>query len=65
MHHNIEHALFLYPDEKNYKGSTAAFASLLTAMAELDKVAICSFTARTSTTTRLVALVPQVSCCQY
>lgn len=64
MHHNIEHALFLYPDEKSYQGSTAAFTSLLTAMAELDKVAICSFTARTNHTTRLVALVPQVSCFQ-
>ncbi|KAF9374594.1 X-ray repair cross-complementing protein 6 [Podila verticillata] len=60
MHHNIEHALFLYPDEKSYQGSTAAFTSLLTAMAELDKVAICSFTARTNHTTRLVALVPQL-----
>ncbi|KAF9412012.1 X-ray repair cross-complementing protein 6 [Podila epigama] len=60
MHHNIEHALFLYPDEKNYKGSTAAFASLLLAMDELGKVAICSFTARTNYTTRLVALVPQM-----
>ncbi|KAI9235958.1 MAG: SPOC like C-terminal domain-containing protein [Podila humilis] len=60
MHHNIEHALFLYPDERSYQGSTAAFTSLLTAMAELDKVAICSFTARTNHTTRLVALVPQL-----
>ncbi|KAG0031071.1 X-ray repair cross-complementing protein 6 [Podila clonocystis] len=60
MHHNIEHAQFLYPDEKSYKGSTAAFTSLLIAMAELDKVAICSFTARTNTTTRLVALAPQL-----
>lgn len=60
MHHNISHSMFLYPDEKTYEGSTRAFSSLLKAMAEMDKVAICSFTQRAGYSTRLVALVPQL-----
>ncbi|KAG0045857.1 X-ray repair cross-complementing protein 6 [Gryganskiella cystojenkinii] len=60
MRHNISHSIFLYPDEKSYEGSTRAFSSLLTAMAEMDKVAICSFTQRVNYSTRLVALIPQL-----
>ncbi|KAG0267084.1 X-ray repair cross-complementing protein 6 [Mortierella polycephala] len=60
MHHNINHAMFLYPDEKSYEGSTRAFSSLLKAMHEMEKVAICSFTQRNNYSTRLVALFPQV-----
>ncbi|KAG0005266.1 X-ray repair cross-complementing protein 6 [Modicella reniformis] len=60
MHYNINHAMFLYPDEKSYEGSTRAFSSLLKAMSEMDKVAICSFTQRVGYSTRLVALVPQM-----
>ncbi|KAF9196946.1 X-ray repair cross-complementing protein 6 [Haplosporangium sp. Z 11] len=60
MHHNINHAVFLYPDEKSYEGSTRAFSSLLKAMHEMEKVAICSFTQRNNYSTRLVALFPQV-----
>ncbi|KAF9967257.1 X-ray repair cross-complementing protein 6 [Mortierella alpina] len=60
MHHNIGHALFLYPDERSYEGSTRAFSALLTAMADMDKIAICSFTQRATYSTRLVALVPQL-----
>ncbi|KAF9896793.1 X-ray repair cross-complementing protein 6, partial [Lobosporangium transversale] len=60
MHLNIAHAMFLYPDEKSYEGSTRAFSSLLKAMAEMDKVAICSFTQRKGYSTRLVALIPQL-----
>ncbi|KAG0296956.1 X-ray repair cross-complementing protein 6 [Dissophora globulifera] len=60
MQYNIAHSVFLYPDEKSYEGSTRAFSSLLKAMAEMDKVAICSFTQRVNYGTRLVALVPQL-----
>ncbi|KAG0207556.1 X-ray repair cross-complementing protein 6 [Mortierella sp. GBA30] len=60
MHHNIGHAIFLYPDERSYEGSTRAFSSLLVAMAEKNKVAICSFTQRATYGTRLVALMPQL-----
>ncbi|KAI1319829.1 X-ray repair cross-complementing protein 6 [Mortierella claussenii] len=60
MHLNISHAMFLYPDERSYEGSTRAFSSLLKAMAEMNKVAICSFTQRKNYSTRLVALVPQL-----
>ncbi|KAI8598353.1 SPOC like C-terminal domain-containing protein [Dissophora ornata] len=60
MHYNINHAMFLYPDERSYEGSTRAFSSLLKSMAETDKVAICSFTQRSNYSTRLVALLPQL-----
>ncbi|KAG0238181.1 X-ray repair cross-complementing protein 6 [Mortierella sp. GBA43] len=60
MHYNINHGMFLYPDEKSYEGSTRAFSSLLKAMAEMNKVAICSFTQRSGYSTRLVALLPQL-----
>ncbi|KAF9090607.1 X-ray repair cross-complementing protein 6 [Mortierella sp. AM989] len=60
MNHNITHSIFLYPDEKSYEGSTRAFSSLLRAMAEDDRVAICSFTQRKNYSTRLVALIPQL-----
>ena len=60
MYYNLSHSMFLYPDELSYEGSTRAFSSLLIAMHEMDKVAICSFTQRTNYSTRLVALIPQV-----
>ncbi|KAG0369940.1 SPOC like C-terminal domain-containing protein [Gamsiella multidivaricata] len=60
MNHNVSHAMFLYPDERSYEGSTRAFSSLLKSMAEMDKVAICSFTQRANFGTRLVALFPQL-----
>ncbi|KAF9171993.1 X-ray repair cross-complementing protein 6 [Mortierella sp. AD010] len=60
MNHNVIHAIFLYPDEKSYEGSTRAFSSLLKVMDEEEKVAICSFTQRKNYSTRLVALIPQM-----
>ncbi|KAF9130438.1 X-ray repair cross-complementing protein 6 [Mortierella sp. 14UC] len=60
MYHNLSHSMFLYPDEASYEGSTRAFSSLLIAMHEMEKVAICSFTQRTNYSTRLVALFPQM-----
>ncbi|KAF9931124.1 X-ray repair cross-complementing protein 6 [Linnemannia zychae] len=60
MYYNISHSMFLYPDELSYEGSTRAFSSLMIAMHEMDKVAICSFTQRTNYSTRLCALVPQM-----
>ncbi|KAF9431936.1 X-ray repair cross-complementing protein 6 [Entomortierella beljakovae] len=60
MNHNIIHTMFLYPDERSYEGSTRAFSSLLKAMSEMDRVAVCSFTQRKNYSTRLVALVPQM-----
>ncbi|KAH7049058.1 SPOC like C-terminal domain-containing protein [Linnemannia elongata] len=60
MYYNLSHSMFLYPDELSYEGSTRAFSSLLIAMHEMDKVAICSFTQRTNYSTRLVALIPQM-----
>lgn len=60
MQLNILHSMFLYPDENSYEGSSRAFSSLLIAMAEMDKVAICSFTQRNNYSTRLAALIPQV-----
>ncbi|KAG0268258.1 X-ray repair cross-complementing protein 6 [Actinomortierella ambigua] len=56
----IQHAVFLYPDERQVEGSTRAFSALLSTMADLDRVAICSLTQRTNYSTRLVALFPQV-----
>ncbi|KAK3842166.1 MAG: SPOC like C-terminal domain-containing protein [Linnemannia gamsii] len=60
MYYNLSHSMFLYPDELSYEGSTRAFSSLLIAMHEMDKVAICSFTQRTNYSTRLAALFPQM-----
>ncbi|KAF9096528.1 X-ray repair cross-complementing protein 6 [Mortierella sp. AD031] len=60
MYYNLTHSMFLYPDELSYEGSTRAFSSLLVAMHEMEKVAICSFTQRTNYSTRLVALFPQM-----
>ncbi|KAF9977627.1 X-ray repair cross-complementing protein 6 [Actinomortierella ambigua] len=60
MSFQIQHAVFLYPDERQVEGSTRAFSALLSTMAEMDRVAICSFTQRTNYSTRLVALFPQV-----
>ncbi|KAG0244418.1 X-ray repair cross-complementing protein 6 [Actinomortierella wolfii] len=59
MNLQIQHAIFLYPDERQIEGSTRAFAALLSAMADMDRVAICSFTQRANFGTRLVALFPQ------
>ncbi|KAF8979016.1 X-ray repair cross-complementing protein 6 [Entomortierella lignicola] len=60
MSYNVNHAMFLYPDERSYEGSTRAFSALLKAMDEAGKAAICSFTQRKNYSTRLVALVPQL-----
>ncbi|OZJ01818.1 hypothetical protein BZG36_04811 [Bifiguratus adelaidae] len=56
---NITHAYFIYPDEKEYLGSTRVFSALLQRMASKDKIAICHMIRRSNTLPRFVALLPQ------
>ncbi|OCF44617.1 hypothetical protein I317_01504 [Kwoniella heveanensis CBS 569] len=56
---NIKHSYFIYPDEKNYTGSTRTFAALLKSCLKTDKhaLAICRF--RTNTQPEFCVLIPQ------
>ena len=57
-YHNLKHASYIYPDEIAVRGSAVVYASLLQKMLEMEKIAICKFTARSNASLRLVALVP-------
>ncbi|WVR00189.1 hypothetical protein IAU59_007331 [Kwoniella sp. CBS 9459] len=56
---NIKHSYFIYPDEKNYTGSTRTFAALLKSCLKLRKhaLAICRF--RSNTQPEFCVLIPQ------
>ncbi|CAJ0651669.1 13895_t:CDS:2 [Entrophospora sp. SA101] len=58
--YNLEHSLFIYPDEEQYEGSTRTFAALHKKMLELDKIAICFITRSVGRPPSYVALKPQV-----
>ncbi|CAO3596197.1 unnamed protein product [Absidia cylindrospora] len=57
--YNYRHAMFIYPNEKEYEGSTRTFAALLDAALDQDKIAICNLQSRVNTIPRTVALLPQ------
>ncbi|CAG8530119.1 7367_t:CDS:10 [Funneliformis caledonium] len=57
LHYNIEHPLFLYPDEG--VSSRRTFAALHRKMLEMDKVAICYFVKRDNSLPSFVALKAQ------
>lgn len=59
-YHHSKNAYFIYPSEKNIKGSTAAFRGLWESCLHLEKYAICIFTMRLKSFSRFVALVPQL-----
>lgn len=59
LQHTIKHSTFIYPDELEYRGSTAILATLLKRMTALEKVAICKFIPRKNSGLRLVALWPE------
>lgn len=56
---NLTHSSFLFPDEGRMKGSTVAFAALLTKMIEKGVYGVAKFSPRINSTPRLVALLPQ------
>ncbi|XP_018013106.1 X-ray repair cross-complementing protein 6-like [Hyalella azteca] len=57
--HYVKPASFLYPDDKNIKGSTAAFAALLTRCVARDVVPIVRVVPRTNASPSWAALLPQ------
>ncbi|RIA89531.1 SPOC like C-terminal domain-containing protein [Glomus cerebriforme] len=59
IHYNVEHALFLYPDEGQFEGSRRTFAALHKKMLEMDKVAICYLVKRDNSLPSFVALQAQ------
>ncbi|KYQ90183.1 ATP-dependent DNA helicase [Tieghemostelium lacteum] len=63
IHQMIKHSSFIVPDETYIRGSTCAFVALLEQMLKSDKIAICRFTPRVSTSPRIVALQPQPEVC--
>jgi len=56
---NLKHALFIYPDEKTYSGSTRTFNALLKATLNRDKVILARFMPRRASVPSFAALVPQ------
>ena len=56
---NVTHSSFLFPDETRMKGSTVAFAALLSKMIEKGVYGVAKFSPRINSTPRLVALLPQ------
>ncbi len=58
--YHIRKAYFIHPEESVIAGSTAVFQTLLHAMVELDRVAICRLASRVATEARFVALLPQL-----
>ncbi|KAI9252347.1 SPOC like C-terminal domain-containing protein [Phascolomyces articulosus] len=59
FYRSMSNPYFIYPDEAKYEGSTRAFTALLDAMLEQKQVGLCVFTARSNSTTLIVAMVPQ------
>ncbi|ORZ24670.1 SPOC like C-terminal domain-containing protein [Absidia repens] len=57
--YNYRHAMFIYPNEKDYEGSTRTFTALMDAALDQDKIVICNLQARINTVPRTVALLPQ------
>eukprot|EP00877_Chromochloris_zofingiensis_P012838 jgi/Chrzof1/7808/Cz02g37100.t1 len=58
-YHQIQHANFLYPDERSLKGSTAAFIAIHQALLSAGKFALCRMVRNSSAAPILVALLPQ------
>eukprot|EP01112_Ceratiomyxa_fruticulosa_P011822 TRINITY_DN3243_c0_g1_i1.p1 TRINITY_DN3243_c0_g1~~TRINITY_DN3243_c0_g1_i1.p1 ORF type:complete len:820 (-),score=234.11 TRINITY_DN3243_c0_g1_i1:28-2487(-) len=58
VHYNIKHAQFIYPDDKEIKGSTVAFSALLDRMLASEKIAIARVIMRSGGAPRLAALLP-------
>ncbi|PRP84411.1 hypothetical protein PROFUN_08091 [Planoprotostelium fungivorum] len=56
---NYKTSSFIYPDEHATKGSTVTFAALLDRMKSRDKIAVCRYSLRITTSPSFVALVPQ------
>jgi ATP-dependent DNA helicase 2 subunit 1 len=56
---NIKANTFIVPDESLVTGSSSLFAHLHSRMLALDKIAICSLVARSSSIPHIVALIPQ------
>ncbi|CAB4399969.1 unnamed protein product [Rhizophagus irregularis] len=59
FHYNVEHALFLYPDEGQFEGSRRTFAALHKKMLEMSKVAICYLVKRDNSLPSFVVLEAQ------
>ena len=57
--HNYRPSYFIYPDDTSVRGSTRSFSALLSAMLELQQLAICRLIARRGSLLRFVALLPQ------
>lgn len=57
--HYVKSSQFLYPDEKNIKGSRNMFTALLLRCLAKDVIALCRYKARLSSDPTFVALVPQ------
>jgi ATP-dependent DNA helicase 2 subunit 1 len=57
---NVKAPYFIYPDDGNIKGSTAAFHALLLACAEMQQVMIARLIYRRLSIPRFVALLPQL-----
>jgi len=60
FHYNVKPAQFLYPDEKDYIGSTRTFTALLNKLAEADKVALAWAITRRNSPPSLCCLLPSL-----
>lgn len=59
LHHHIQPAVFIYPEEEQVTGSACVFTALLQKCSEKNVFALCKYTSRRNTPPRFVALVPQ------
>lgn len=59
LEHYVKSYSFIYPDEGQYKGSTVFFTALLKRCLAKQKVAICTYYPRTTSSVRFVALIAQ------
>ncbi|XP_023134734.2 X-ray repair cross-complementing protein 6 [Amphiprion ocellaris] len=59
LHHHIQPAVFLYPEEDQVKGSACLFSALLKKCSERNVFALCRCIARRNYPPRFAALVPQ------
>lgn len=60
FHYNVKPAQFVYPDEKDYVGSTRTFTALLNKLAASDKVALVWAITRRNSPPSLCCLIPSL-----
>lgn len=60
---NISTPLFVFPDEKGCKGSSALFGTLLHDLARKDLVAVVKFVRSPTSAARMAILIPQLEVC--